>query len=76
MEIELNAAQRKFQGELRSHFAEMMTEALTEELSESLEGGGGPEFRRAMHRMGRDGLLAHQLEGMGRWVAAQALPSA
>jgi len=56
MELDLTTEQRKFRDELRECFAEMMTDALTRELSAGGE-GGGPEFRRAMKQMGRDGLL-------------------
>ena len=56
MEIQLTADQRRFRDELRAYFAEMMTDALTDELTTNLE-GGGPEFRAAMRQMGRDGLL-------------------
>ena len=57
MELDLTPEQRKFQNELREYFAEMMTEELTSELSSGVNEGGGPEFREAMKRMGRDGLL-------------------
>jgi alkylation response protein AidB-like acyl-CoA dehydrogenase len=56
MELELTESERRFRDECRAYFAEMMTDALTQELSSSLE-GGGPEFRKAMRQMGRDGLL-------------------
>ncbi len=39
-----------------AYFADMMTDALTREVAGRLE-GGGPEFRTAMQRMGKDGLL-------------------
>ncbi len=59
MEIDLTTEQRKFRDELRSYFAEMMSPELVAELSlENEHGeGGGPEFRKAMKQMGRDGLL-------------------
>jgi alkylation response protein AidB-like acyl-CoA dehydrogenase len=56
MELELTAEQRGFRDELRGYLAEMMTDALTDELATRLE-GGGPEFRKAMRQMGRDNLL-------------------
>jgi len=56
MELDLTTEQRKFRDELREYFAGMMTDALTTELSSGGE-GGGPEFRKAMKQMGRDGLL-------------------
>jgi alkylation response protein AidB-like acyl-CoA dehydrogenase len=56
MELDLTAGQRKFRDELREYFDDMMSDALVAELSSGGE-GGGPEFRKAMKRMGRDGLL-------------------
>jgi alkylation response protein AidB-like acyl-CoA dehydrogenase len=56
MEIDLTSEQRRFRDELREYLAAMMTPALREELESRLE-GGGPEFRKAMKQMGRDGLL-------------------
>ena len=56
MELDFTTEQRKFQDELRVYFADMMTVALTGELSECLE-GGGPEYCKAMRQMGADGLL-------------------
>ena len=56
MELDLTQEQRKFRDGLRVYFAEMMTDALTAELSSTLE-GGDPEFRKAMKQMGTDGLL-------------------
>ena len=56
MELDLSPAQRKFRDDLRGYFDEMMTPELTEELASGTE-GGGPEFRKAMKRMGKDGLL-------------------
>jgi alkylation response protein AidB-like acyl-CoA dehydrogenase len=56
MELDLTAEQRKFRDDLRGYLAEMMTDELVHELTSELE-GGGPEFRKAMKQMGRDGLL-------------------
>jgi alkylation response protein AidB-like acyl-CoA dehydrogenase len=56
MELDLTSEQKGFRDELRGYFAEMMSDALTSELSSGGE-GGGPEFRRAMKQMGKDGLL-------------------
>ena len=56
MELDLTAEQRTFRDELRRYLAEMMTDALTSELTSGGE-GGGPEFRKAMKQMGSDGLL-------------------
>jgi acyl-CoA dehydrogenase len=58
MEIQLTDAQRAFRDELRAYFAKMMTDELQRELAQpQYQEGGGPEFRKAMRQMGRDGLL-------------------
>ena len=56
MELEFTPEQRRFRDELRADLADMMTDALRREVDGGFE-GGGPEFRQAMRRMGRDGLL-------------------
>ncbi len=56
MELEFTTEQRRFRDELRAYLDKMMTEALRREVAGGFE-GGGPEFRRAMQQMGRDGLL-------------------
>ncbi len=56
MELDLTTEQRNFRDKLRGYFADMMTGALSTELSSGGE-GGGPEFRKAMKQMGKDGLL-------------------
>ena len=56
MKLDLTAEQRRFRDELRAYLAELMTDALVRELAAGHE-GGGPEFRKAMKQMGRDGLL-------------------
>jgi alkylation response protein AidB-like acyl-CoA dehydrogenase len=56
MELDLTDSQRRFRDELRAYFTEMMSDALVGELARDFE-GGGPEFRKAMRQMGRDGLL-------------------
>ena len=56
MELDFSVEQRSFRDDLRGYFAGMMSEALTSELSSGGE-GGGPEFRKAMKQMGKDGLL-------------------
>jgi alkylation response protein AidB-like acyl-CoA dehydrogenase len=56
MHLDYTAEQRKFRDELRGYFADMMTGALAGELNGAWE-GGGPEFRKAMKQMGKDGLL-------------------
>jgi 3-oxocholest-4-en-26-oyl-CoA dehydrogenase alpha subunit len=56
MELEFTPEQRRFRDELRAYLADMMTDALSREVDGGFE-GGGPEFRKAMKQMGRDGLL-------------------
>ena len=56
MQIDYTPEQKRFRDELREYFAALMTDALTAELAGAWE-GGGPEFRKAMKQMGRDGLL-------------------
>ncbi len=56
MELDFTPPQKAFRSELRDYFAKMMTPELVEELRSDGE-GGGPRFREAMRRMGRDGLL-------------------
>jgi alkylation response protein AidB-like acyl-CoA dehydrogenase len=56
VKLDLTAEQRRFRDELRAYLAELMTDALVRELAAGHE-GGGPEFRKAMKQMGRDGLL-------------------
>jgi len=58
MEIRLTDEQRAFRDHLRDYFAKMMTDDLRRELAQpEWQEGGGPEFRKAMRQMGRDGLL-------------------
>jgi len=56
MELDYTPEQRRFRDELRAYLAAMMTDALSREVAGGFE-GGGPEFRKAMKQMGRDGLL-------------------
>jgi 3-oxocholest-4-en-26-oyl-CoA dehydrogenase alpha subunit len=56
MELEFTPPQLRFRDELRAYLANMMTDALRQEVAGGFE-GGGPEFRKAMQQMGRDGLL-------------------
>lgn len=55
MRFELTPDQRALRDELRAYFQDLMTPELTEEVTGSE--GGGPLFREAMKRMGRDGWL-------------------
>jgi alkylation response protein AidB-like acyl-CoA dehydrogenase len=56
MKIEFTAKQLALQRELRAYFDELMTEELREELAGGGE-GGGPEFRKAMRKLGADGWI-------------------
>jgi alkylation response protein AidB-like acyl-CoA dehydrogenase len=56
MYIDLTTELRAMRDELRTYFAKLMTPELVGELSSGGE-GGGPQFRRAMKKMGRDGWL-------------------
>ncbi len=56
MELEYTPEQRKFRDHLRAYLADLMTADLCREVDGGFE-GGGPEFRKAMKRLGRDGLL-------------------
>ncbi len=56
MELQFTPEQRTFRDELRAYLRRMMTPALVQETDGGFE-GGGPEFRKAMKQMGRDGLL-------------------
>ena len=57
MKIEFTAEQEALQKELRAYFDELLTPELQEELAGGGE-GGGPEFRKAMRRLGADGWIA------------------
>ncbi|HXC51981.1 MAG TPA: acyl-CoA dehydrogenase family protein [Candidatus Limnocylindrales bacterium] len=52
MYFDLTREQRALRDELRGYFAELMTPELTAEVARSE--GGGPLFRQAMRKMGRD----------------------
>jgi alkylation response protein AidB-like acyl-CoA dehydrogenase len=56
MYIDLTPELRALRDELRTYFAKLMTTELVAELSSGGE-GGGPEYRRALKKMGRDGWL-------------------
>jgi len=55
MYVDLNPEQRALQQHLRGYFAELMTPELQTEIQGSE--GGGPLYREALRRMGRDGWL-------------------
>lgn len=52
MHFDLTAEQRALRDELRAYFTDLMTPELTREVASSE--GGGPMFREAMRKMGRD----------------------
>ena len=56
MYIDLTPELRALRDELRTYFAKLMTPELVAELTAGGE-GGGPEYRRAMKKMGKDGWL-------------------
>lgn len=55
MFVDLTPDQKKLQGELRAYVEGLVTPAVMEEIRGSE--GGGPEFRRVMRQLGRDGWL-------------------
>ena len=56
MYIDLTPELRALRDELRTYFAKLMSPELVAELSAGGE-GGGPQYRRALKKMGRDGWL-------------------
>ena len=56
MYIDLTPDLRALRDELRTYFAKLMSPELVAELSAGGE-GGGPQYRRALKKMGRDGWL-------------------
>lgn len=76
MYIDLTPELRELRDELRTYFAKLMTPELVAELSAGGE-GGGPEYRRAMKKMGADGWLGigwpEEYGGQGRTPLEQFL---
>jgi len=68
MYLDYTPAQRELREELRAYFARLMTPDLQAELS--WKEGGGPLYRQALSRMGRDGWLGigwpQEYGGQGR----------
>ena len=54
MRIGYTPEQEALEAELRGYFTELMTTKLVEELTGGGE-GGGPQFRAALRKLGRDG---------------------
>ena len=58
MKIEFTKNQIKLREELRDYFNDLMNENLSKELKMSGgEGGGGPEFKKALKKIGQDGWI-------------------
>lgn len=58
MKIEFTKNQIKLRKELRGYFNDLMNENLSKELKMSGgEGGGGPEFKKALKKIGQDGWI-------------------
>ncbi len=58
MHIEFTPAQQALRRELRAYYRELFTPELRRALDEEWDELGGPAFREAMGRMGKDGWLA------------------
>lgn len=57
MKIQFTDAQRALRDELRAYFSQMMTPELRAECERDMGEGGGPLWREALARMGRDGWI-------------------
>lgn len=57
MKLEFTPEQEALRAELRAYFAQLMTPALSAECEENMGEGGGPEWRAALRKMGRDGWI-------------------
>ena len=57
MKMEFTPEQERLRAELRAYFADLMTPELTRECETGTGEGGGPLFREAMRKMGRDGWI-------------------
>lgn len=58
MKIEFTPQQLALQQELRAYFEDLMTPELQHELAHGHREGGGPEFRKALRRIGADGWIS------------------
>ncbi len=59
MDIALSPAQQALQQKVRDYLAELFTPELTAELAAAgAEEGGGPEFRKALRKLGEDGFIS------------------
>ena len=57
MKIEFTKKQIQLRNELRSYFKSLMNNKLKKELKKGSAEGGGPEFRKALEKIGRDGWI-------------------
>lgn len=57
MKVEFTATQKALREELRSYFAELMTDELRAEVELAPGEGGGPLFWEAMKKLGKDGWI-------------------
>jgi len=57
MKVELTPQQAALRDELRAYFAELMTPELQAECSRDMGEGGGPLWKAALQKMGRDGWI-------------------
>jgi alkylation response protein AidB-like acyl-CoA dehydrogenase len=57
MKVEFTPQQEALRSELRDYFAELMTPGLQLECESAMGEGGGPLWREALRRMGRDGWI-------------------
>jgi len=59
VKIDFTPKQKELQQEVRAYLAEMFTPELTAELAAAgAEEGGGPEFRKALKKLGSDGYIS------------------
>lgn len=74
MQIDFTPEQKQLRDELRAYFGDLMTDDLKAELTGGGE-GGGPEYMRAMRKLGQDGLLGlgwpREWGGQGRSAIEQ-----
>ena len=55
MRIEFTKEQISLREELRKYFKNLMNNKLKKELKKGAREGGGPEFRKALEKIGSDG---------------------
>ncbi|MFK7731247.1 MAG: acyl-CoA dehydrogenase family protein, partial [Pseudomonadales bacterium] len=59
MQIEFSAEQKALQQQIKSYLEQLFTPELTAELAAAgAEEGGGPEFRKALRKLGEDGYIS------------------